>query len=132
LEVAFLDADRAAPAQASQATVDEHMRRTVLVVAAEADFRGYVRECLRERVDLRVLEAATVTAAVALATERSPDVLVADEPESDIVATLWKVRAIVIVDDVPRDEVALEARVRLLARPFTAEGLLAEVGELLR
>ena len=36
-------------------------------------------------------------------------------------------RAILIVDDVPHGAPASGTRVRLLARPFTAEGLVAEV-----
>src|SRR5687768_1324105 len=101
LEVAFLDADQDAPAPAPLAAIDERTRLTVLVVAAEADLRRYVRECLRERADLRLLEAATVTAAVALAAFYSPQLLVVDEPQSDVVVTLPELRAIVIVDDIP-------------------------------
>ena len=71
LEVAFLDADQAAPAPAASSGSTSAAARTVLVVAAEADLRRYVRECLRERTDLRVLEAATVAAAVALAAQYS-------------------------------------------------------------
>ena len=129
LEVAFLDADQAAPAPAPAA--DERACLTVLVVAAEVDLRRYVRECLRERSDLRVLEAATVSTAVSLAADCSPDLLVVDEPERDVLTTLSRLRAIVIVDDVPRGESALGTHVRLLARPFTAERLVAEVGQLL-
>ena len=70
MEVAFLDADQAAPAPASPAALDERTCLTVLVVAAEADLRRYVRECLRERTDLRLLEAATVAEAVTLAAAR--------------------------------------------------------------
>jgi hypothetical protein len=131
LEVAFLDADRAAPAPTPPAVLDERMRLTVLVVAAEADLRRYVRECLRERTDLRLLEAATVTAAVALAAYYSPDFLVVDEPERGVLVTLSHLRAIVIVDDVPRGVPAEGRRLRLIARPFTGEGLVAEVGQLL-
>ena len=129
LEVAFLDADQAAPAPAPAA--DERACLTVLVVAAEVDLRRYVRECLRERSDLRVLEAATVSTAVSLAADCSPDLLVVDEPERDVLAALSQVRAIVIVDDVPRETPASGTHVRLLARPFTAERLVAEVGQLL-
>ena len=131
LEVAFLDADDGASAPLIPAAPDERARRTVLVVAAEADVRRYVGECLRERTDLRLVEAATVSAAVALAASYSPALLIVDEPEGDVVAVLIQLRAIVIVDDVPRGAAATGKRVRLLARPFTAEGLLAEVGELL-
>src|SRR3954470_2960782 len=81
LEIAFLDADQAAPAPAAPAALDERNRLTVLVVAAEPDVRRYVRECLRERTDLRVLDAETVTAAVMLAAHHSPELLIVDEPE---------------------------------------------------
>ena len=130
LEVAFLDADQAAPAPAPPAALDERQRLTVLVVAAEADLRRYVRECLRERADLRVLEAATVAAAVTLAAYDWPELLVVDEPERDVLVTLSQLRAIVIVDDVPHGA-ASATRLRLLARPFTTEGLVAEVAQLL-
>jgi DNA-binding NarL/FixJ family response regulator len=131
LEVAFLDADQAAPAPAQSPSADEGACLTVLVVAAEADLRRYVRECLRERPDLRLLEAATVTQAVALAVDCAPDVLIVDGPERDVLATLSQLRAIMIVDDVPRDAPALQTHVRLLARPFTAEQLVAGVNQLL-
>jgi hypothetical protein len=131
LEVAFLDADEGGSAPLTPAALDERAWRIVLVVAAEADVRRYVGECLRERTDLRLVEAATVAAAVALAASYSPALLVVDEPERDVVAALTQLRAIVIVDDVPRGGPASGERVRLLARPFTADGLLAEVAELL-
>jgi hypothetical protein len=131
LEVAFLDADQAAPAPTPSPAPDERARLTVLVVAAEVDLRRYVRECLRERTDLRLLEAPTVTAAVTLATDCSPDLLVVDEPERDVLATLSRLRAIVIVDDVPRDTPDSGLHVRLLPRPFTAEQLVVEVSHLL-
>ena len=131
LEVAFLDADQDAPAPALLAALDERARLTVLVVAAEADVRRYVRECLRERTDLRLLEAASVTAAVALAAYYSPQLLVVDEPQSDVVVTLPQLRAIVNVDDIPHGAPGVGPRLRLLARPFTAEGLVAEVDQLL-
>jgi hypothetical protein len=130
LEVAFLD-DQAPPAPAPPAALEGQARLTVLVVAAEADLRRYVRECLRVRSDLRILEAATVTEALTLAGSDSPELLVVDEPESDVLSTLSQQRAIVIVDDVPRGSSAARARVRLLARPFTGEGLVEEVGRLL-
>ena len=131
LEVAFLDADQAAPAPAQSSSADERACLTVLVVAAEPDLRRYVRECLRERSDLRVLEAATVSAAVTLAADHSPDLLVVDEPERDVLATLSQLRAVLIVDDVPHGAQALGSHVRLLSRPFTAERLVAEVIQLL-
>ena len=130
MEVAFLDADQSAPAPIPPSALDERTCLTVLVVAAEADFRHYVRECLRERADLRLLEAATVTDAVALAKHHLPELLVVDEPEIDVLVALSELRAIVVVDDVPRGVPGVATR-RLLARPFTAERLVAEVGRLL-
>jgi hypothetical protein len=99
----------------------------VLVVAAEADLRRYVRECLRDRSDVRLVEASTVTAGVTLAASQSPELLIVDDPERDVLATLPDRRANVIVYDVPRGGAASGSRVRLLARPFTAEELVAEV-----
>ena len=66
LEVAILAADHDAPGPEPAAT-DERPHRTVLVVAAEPDLHRYIRECLRERTDVLVLEAETVAAAVMLA-----------------------------------------------------------------
>ena len=103
----------------------------VLIVAAEADFRSYVRECLRDVKELQILEAATTAAAVALAGVYAPRVLIVDEPEREVVARLPAIRAVLIVDDVPHGA-ASGASPRFLARPFTAEGLLAEVRALIR
>ena len=128
LELAFLDADRAAP---DPAAPDERTCLTVLVVAAEADLRRYVRECLRERTDLRVIEAASVAAALALAGHHRPELLVVDEPERAVLAAGSPFRAILLVDDVPHDASSTDTRLRLLARPFTAEELVAEVGRML-
>lgn len=53
-----LAADRAdAPAPVAAAALDGDAWLTVVVVVAEADLRCYVRECLRECADLRVVEA---------------------------------------------------------------------------
>jgi hypothetical protein len=131
LEVAFLDADQSASAPVTPAAPDERTCLTVLVVAAEGDLRRYIRECLRERGDLRVLEAASVAAAVELAASSSPALLMVDAPEGDVVVLLSELRAVVIVDDVPHGVTAAGSRVHLLARPFTAEGLMTEVGQLL-
>ena len=131
MEVALLDADREAPTPVPPAALDERTRLTVLVVAAEAALRRYVRECLRERTDLRLLEAASVTAAIQLAAYDPPDLVVVDQPEREVLVTLAERSAIVIVDDVPHDAAGAGTRVRLLARPFSGERLIAEVGRLL-
>jgi hypothetical protein len=134
LEVALLDADPAAPApdpSAPQAGNGERPCLTVLAVAAEADLRRYVRECLRERADLRVVEAASVGAAIAIAAESSPALLVVDEPERAVIDALAGLPAIVIVDALSQGAPASRARCRLLPRPFTGETLMAEVTRLL-
>ena len=128
LEVAFLDDSDAQPAD--QTTDDERPRLTALVVAAEADVRRYVGECLRTRADLRVVEAATTRAATEFASRTPPDFLVVDD--SDGLEGLSHFRTIVIVDDIPYGAPATTPRTRLLGRPFSAEQLTAEVDELLR
>jgi hypothetical protein len=129
LEVAILAADQLAPVP-EPATSHAPAQQTVLVVAAEADLRRYVRECLRERPDVRVVEAATVAAAAIVATGDAPQLLIVDEPEREILAVLSRIRAILVVDDLP-PHARPEARLRRLVRPFTAEKLLVEVGRLL-
>ncbi|MES2525034.1 MAG: hypothetical protein V4617_20215 [Gemmatimonadota bacterium] len=128
LELAFLD--EGAPAPASPAR-DERNGPTLLVVAAEADLRRYVRECLHERLDLQVCDAATIDAAVALAAHREPALLIVDEPERGATAMLPEVHAIVLVDELPRGIADANSRVRLLARPFSADTLVNEVARLI-
>jgi hypothetical protein len=127
LEVAILAAGQTAPAAAPRAASDEPVRLTVLVVAAETDERWYVRECLRDCTDVRVLEAATVAVALTLAVQSDLDLLIIDAPQGDVLMALSRVRAVVIVDDLPRRPQLDGARVRFLARPFTAHQVVAEV-----
>jgi hypothetical protein len=128
LEVAILDADHDAAMAPAMAGEQPHF--IVLVVAAEADLRRYVRECLRDRRDIVVLETDTVTAARTIAERESPKIFIVDEREAAMLAVLLRLRVILIVDDEPRYALA-DARVRLLPRPFSAERLLAEVVSLL-
>jgi hypothetical protein len=130
LEVAILS-DQTTPALVASAPRNEPSGLTVLVVAAEADVRHYVRECLHDRGNVRVLEAETVAAALTIAAHDSPALLVVDAPESEVLATLSQVRAIVIVDDVPRHARSFGPLIRFLTRPFTRDGLATEVGRLL-
>ena len=125
LEVALLEADAAAP-EPVLVPNDGHPPLTVLVVSAEADLCRYVRECLRDRADVRVRDAATIGAAAAVAADGSVSLLIVDARERAILGALPHVRAILIVDDVV--DVLPMPRVRFMERPFTAEGLLAEVG----
>ena len=134
LEVALLDADQTAPSptpHAPAAASGERPCLTVLAVAAEADLRRYVRECLRERADLRVVEAASVTDAVAIAAASAVVLLVVDEPEREVIEKLAGLPAIVIVDELPRRAPDSELSRALLPRPFTADTLMTEVNRLL-
>ena len=130
LEVAFLDADEAAPIPAPLSTHDERPRITALVVAAEPDVRRYVRECVAQIDGLHVLEAASAAAGVAVAALHAPDLLVIDESEAGGLASLAHVNAIVIVDDIPHGAPQPPGR-RLLARPFSTGDLMAEVRRLI-
>ena len=131
LEAALLDADDPTPALA--AGPDAGSCPAVLVVAAEPDIRRYVRECLRERSVLRVVEAATVAAAVAVAARHSPVCLVVDGPERAVLRALASHRAVLLVDDEPDaggddgPDDGPAPRVRWLARPFTARALMGAV-----
>ena len=127
LEVAILAADQTTSADVAAVASDEPVRLTVLVLAAEADVRRYVRECLRDCTDVRVLDTASVAVALTLEAQASPQLLIVDAPQSDLLVALPRVRALLIVDDEPRREQLAGARVRFLARPFTADQLVAEV-----
>ena len=129
LEVAILAADQTAPV-VDKTAPDEPVRLTVLVVADDADVRWYVRECLRDTKDVRVLEAANVSTALTLAAITPPQLLIVDVQQGDILSPLPKIHAVVIVDDVPRSSQLDGARVRFLARPFTAHQLCAEIDRL--
>jgi CheY-like chemotaxis protein len=124
LEVAFLaDAEASQPSPASD---DERPGVTVLVLAAEADVRRYVAECLRARSDLRVLEAPMAAAATELVRQARPDLLIVDG--SDGLERFPDLRAVVIVDEIPYGSTTDATRpVRLLGRPFSGDQLLAQV-----
>ena len=130
LEVAILS-EQPAPPPVPSAPIDVPVGLTVLVVAAEADLRHYVRECLRDRVEARILEAASVAEGLTVAAHEPMTLLVVDAPERDVLVGLSHIRAIVIVDELPRHARPLGTRIRFLARPFSADGLVAEVGGLL-
>jgi hypothetical protein len=128
LEVAALDGDDGG--QPSLAPAEDVGRSlTVLIVAGDADLRHYVTECLRARRDLRSIEAATVGIAHLSAAQQALDLIVADERARDVIAILPECRAIVLVDDVPRDDTPDGGRVRFLARPFTARELMSVVSQ---
>lgn len=135
LEVAILDADREVDRHTSgaelEASDERDSRRAVLVVAAELDLRRYVRECLRGYAEVLVLEADSVIAAIIVAERESPALLVVDERAGGIIGALPWLPAILLADEEPRATMP-NARLRFVARPFSAERLLAEVEQLLR
>jgi len=134
LELALLDADGAASGSPSPTPDERRGERagpTLLVVAGEADVRCYVRECLRRRADVHVIDAAGVEAAVALAGRVAPALLVVDAPERAVVDALPEIAAVVLVDESPRGAARAGAVVRFLARPFSADALLSAVAPFL-
>ena len=128
LEVASLDDSGSRPPE--QTIGDERPRLSVLVVAAEADVRHYIGECLRARSDLRVYQASNARAAAELANTTPLDFVIAGR--SDGLEALAHLRTIVLVDEVPYGTATVTPRVRLLSRPFSAEQLATEVDQLLR
>ena len=125
LEVELLASDQPAPLPAP-AVGDERPWDTVLVVAGDADVMRYVRECLRDRADLRVLEAAAIVVAKRLAALQPPDLLIVDAPEAGVLDTITDVRAVLIADEFPLTAMP-GARIATLARPFSAQELQALV-----
>lgn len=121
LEVDLLASDQPAPLP-SHALGDHHQRHTVLVVAGDADVRRYVRECLRDRVNLRVPEAATISMATRLAALHPPTLLIVDAPDAIVLDSLAEVRAVLIGDELPRETMP-NVPVTVLARPFGARDL---------
>jgi CheY-like chemotaxis protein len=129
LEVEILSADQAAPAPAPVPAGGAGVRG-VLIVAADPDVRRYVRHCLRDRTDWRVLEASTVTDALAVAGRESADLLIVDAPEARGVSAMPGMRAVLMADDEP-ERSASGDRVSVLLRPFTAEQLVGVVARML-
>ena len=130
LEVEFLDADEAPPTPPQPSTPDERPRLTALVVASEPDVRRYVRECVVQQDGLRVIEAATAAAGIAAVALQAVDFAIIDESELVGFASLPELCTIVLVDDIPHGAPDVPRR-RLLARPFSAGDLMAEIEKLL-
>ncbi|MDF2775856.1 MAG: hypothetical protein K0S86_5357 [Geminicoccaceae bacterium] len=123
LEVELLASDQPA---ALPALDDQRQRHTVLVVAADADVRRYVCECLRDRDDLRVLETGTIELAERLATLHSPRLLIVDAHEAAVLSVILDVPAVLIADDVSSDAMRT-GRIVTLMPPFGGEDLEAVV-----
>lgn len=129
LEVELLasDAPAAVPAPA---VGDRPQRYTVLIVVGDADVRRYVRECLHDRADLRLLEASGVAMAEQLAALHRPDLLIVDAREAAVLSAIADVRAVIISDDVPPDAQP-NSRIVTLMRPFGGQELEALIEVLL-
>jgi DNA-binding NtrC family response regulator len=112
------------------APVRDDTRRVVIVVSADGDVRRYIRESLRDRMDIRVLEVATVRDARRVGWHTRANLVITDVPEARGLAALRPVPAILITDD-SSDGVPPAAECVALPRPFTAERLAAVVARLL-
>ena len=129
LEVAILAADDVPPKNAPPPQGDSNVI-TILAIAADADIRWYVQDCLRGRENVRVLAAATVADALTLAARETPRLLIVDSSETQILMALH-VRAVILVDERRPDDRPGDSNVRFVARPFTSVRLWAEVDALL-
>lgn len=129
LEVELLasDAPAAVPAPA---VGDRPQRHTVLIVVGDADVRRYVRECLHDRAELRLLEAPAAAMAEQLVTLHRPDLLIVDARDAAVLSAIAEVRAVLIADDVPQDAQPNSRIVRLI-RPFGGQELEALIEFLL-
>jgi CheY-like chemotaxis protein len=109
--------------------------RTLLVVAGEADVRGYVAECLRPRTDLGLVVAASADAAVSLARRQPPDLIIVAGPEADAARRLPTIPAILLADEATEAQLPATtgtgAPRLLLGMPFNAQGLIQYVDQLL-
>ena len=103
----------------------------MFVVSRNADSRYYVRECLRARPAIRVLEATTRAFAEPLARQLAPDLLIVDSADD---ATLSYAPAIVLADERPPGEqnTVVGGAIRVwLQRPLNAASLLTLVDRML-
>ena len=108
---------------------DQVLQHTVLVIIEDLDVRQYVRECLRDRVDLELLEAPTAMAEQLTALHR-PQLLIVDAHDAAVLRTVVNVRAVVIADDFPSDT-GSNRRIVTLLRPFGGQRLEALIDVLL-
>jgi hypothetical protein len=128
LEVELLASDQPAP-KLAPAIGDRRHQHTVLVVAADPDVRQYVRECLRERDDLGVLEASAVAMAERMVAEHAPELLIVDGRDAAVLRAIPEGRAILLADEVPVD--MPRAHIATLMPPFGGRNLQALVDLLL-
>jgi hypothetical protein len=132
LEVEILAAGAAPPPDAEAGVASETERagtRLVLVAATDPELFAYVRDCLRARADLRVVEATRNSVADAVA-RHHPHLVISDGAGGDPT-----VPRILLTDEAPADAPSRsllgEAPVVVLTTPFNKRRLLEAVTWLL-
>ena len=124
-----LAADR--PINAGEAAVENAGRvRTVLLVAADAELRHYVRECVHDVPQVRLIEASSPVDALEMTRRTMPNALIVDRSAASLLTSLADVRAIVITDEPGGITLRRGARLVLLSEPFRRESLALEVERL--
>jgi hypothetical protein len=140
LEVVLLAAAGPAPLPSPDPAGAGAATHTVLVAAATPDMRGYIRECLQARADLRVLEVDGEEPPCAAARRLGPDLIIAELPalragEGTAGPPRAPVPLLLIVEELPDDAVAWPQRpgapLAFLLQPFNARSLHREVERLL-
>jgi hypothetical protein len=125
LEVALLSsAEHAAPSGAPIA----------LVVSADDDERTYVAEVVRQRGDLEVVGAATVSAALEAAVQQTPRLIIVTHDARVVIRHLPAVAAVLLSDDTSTPEAVDATRlapVVVLRGAFRGTRLLEVVATLI-
>lgn len=130
MQVARLAALHAASVAAAPPTAPEVIK-TVMVVAACAQVRKVVRDCLAESGWVRVTEAASVEEATSLLAEGAPDLMLVDHPERAVLSMPGAEHVLLISSEVPRSHEMPRQLVGLLARPLKGERVSSKVLSLL-
>jgi DNA-binding NtrC family response regulator len=133
LEIAILAAEMAAPAHAPAA---QPHARSVLIIAADADLRRYIADCLSENRELHVAAAGSVADAVVCAQQQPPQLILVDAPNVHTREQFHGTCTIVVVDELPAaaqrvSDASTTAPVAYITRPFNARSLLELVDRLL-
>jgi len=137
------DAKAMSPGRGAVGDVEQGM---VLVMAAEADMRTYVRRCLAQVASIQVMEAPDAQGMRGIARAMQPNLIVVDvdgEPAGSAVdrmlgrqPELADVPMIVITDEAPGNDYGTigsgTASAAILVKPFNARRLCAEVHRLLK
>lgn len=105
--------------------------KSLLVVASCEKVRASVRASLQEASWVRVLEADSVQAGLALLRQEAPDLVLVDYQDRAVLESSAATRAVLIADQVPRSGELPRALVGLLARPLKPERVSRQVLALL-